>query len=292
MILLIDCPYLCYRAYFTTGRLKEGTVFGFLSALQKLRERFNPDVICFCFDGDGKPLRKEIYPDYKGGRENKDDGEKKEVRNQIKKLRDSWLNEMGWKNVFHQRGHEADDVIASICYAPQDGGKVIPKLWREICAPKFVIVSSDHDLYQLLEDDRVSMWQPSGNKLVTESSFRDEWGIAPKQWANVKAIAGCKSDNVPGLGGIGEKTAAKCLGWFKEKGLVPARIKTARDKISANADLIKFNLRLVGLPYEGTNEFEIRPDEATAKRWREWCRNNGMKSLERRERPSLFEGQK
>lgn len=292
-VLLIDANYIAWRAFHSTGKnLNRGTTYGFLSTLQKLRDQFQPDRIAFCFDGDGPSKRKEIYPDYKGNRIKAGpelDNVRSMVCQEIKELRDKHLPALGWRNVFHADGFEADDLVASLVYAPQDGGKVIPQLWREVCGPKFIIVSADKDLYQLLDDDRVRMWEPSRNRMLDAELFRNEWGIDPARWVNVKAIAGCSSDNIPGVGGVGEKTAAKCLGWYKEKGLVPARIKTARDKIADNGELIKFNLRLVGLPYEGTPQFKLRSDEATGGKWLKWCEANQMSSLLRKGRNGSLE---
>lgn len=275
-ILLIDAPYLCYRAYFTTGRLENGTIYGFLSALAKLKEKFNPQRIAFCFDGDGMPKRKEIYPPYKENRKGGGDEEKKLVRKQIRKLRDSWLKEMGWNNVFHQRGYEADDVIASIVIMGKGHGN------------EYIIVSADHDLFQLLDDRRVSMYLPQQDKLVDAEGFRKQWGIDGFKWSKVKAIAGCKTDNVPGVGRVGEKTATDYLAGR----LSGKRAELIKEKVKDNQELIRFNLRLVRLPYEGTEDFRLKDDEATAKRWREWCSNNKMRSLERRfsDRKSLFGG--
>jgi len=282
-VLLLDCNYLCWRSFHSTGKnLDRGTTYGFLSTLQKLRDQFQPSHIAFCFDGDGPSKRKEIYPDYKANRKlvshvlDEAANDRLMVHQEIKELRDKHLKDLGWRNVFHSSGLEADDVIASLVYAPQDGGKVIPQLWREVCGPKFLIVSADKDLYQLLDGDRVLLWEPSRKRLLDSKVFRDEWGIDPIKWVNVKAIAGCSSDNIDGIKGIGEKTAAKHLA-----GITRPRIK---EKIQEQADLIKFNLRLVGLPYEGTPTFRMRADEATGGKWLRWCEANGMKSLLRRGR--------
>ena len=304
MILLLDCNYLCFRAYWTTGRqLENGTVYGFLSTLQSLRAKFAPDRIAFCFDGEGKNLRRIEYPDYKKRtnviRSQKDVDsvlDRREVQHQIKLLRDKHLSNLGFNNIFHRPGFEADDVIASICQAPCKGcegrGKREQKYlsdqadWTcDDCRgtgrdgePKLV-VSADHDLYQLLEDDRIRMYEPSKGLLLDAAGFREQWGIDPKLWPNVKAIAGCHSDNIPGVGGVGEKTAAKYLAHGTQTENTPKKLEKVWSKVQEKIDLVKFNLRLVRLPWEGVGTFEIREDEATGGRWREWCEKNKMLSL-------------
>ena len=273
-VLLLDCNYLCWRAFHSTGKnLDRGTTFGFLSTLQKLRDQFQPDRIAFCFDGDGPSKRKEIYPDYKGNRKPNDNaGDRLMVHQEIKELRDKHLKDLGWRNIFHGPGLEADDVIASICKRETDGG--------------MVIVSADKDLYQLLDDDRVLMWEPSRKRLLDAKLFRDEWGIDPARWVNVKAIAGCSSDNIPGVVGIGEKTAAAFL---NKRVPHSKRMETTSHKIRQNYELGKFNLRLVGLPYEGTPRFKLRSDEATGGKWLKWCEANKMSSLLRKGRNGSLE---
>lgn len=273
-VLLIDANYITWRAFHSTGKnLDRGTTYGFLSTLQKLRDQFQPDRIAFCFDGDGPSKREEIFPDYKGNRrieplavmEMEKEQERKKVRQEIRDLRNQHLPALGWRNVFHSPGLEADDVIASICKGNHDG--------------PFVMVSADKDLYQLLDSDRVRMWEPAKNRLLDSKMFRDEWGIDPARWINVKAIAGCSSDNIPGVGGVGEKTAAKHLADARN-----LRGTKKWEKIQESLELIKFNMRLVGLPYEGTPQFKLRDDEATGGKWLKWCEANGMKGLLRRGR--------
>ena len=300
MILLLDCNYLCHRAYWTTGRqLENGTVYGFLSTLQSLRAKFAPDRIAFCFDGDGKNLRKDWFPHYKLNRKGETQTweDKNEVHNQILDLRESHLQALGFRNVFHQSGMEADDVIASICQTPckicKGSGSVNPDPINLSCRKcnatgkgehDIIIISADHDLYQLLEDDRVRMYEPSRDRMLDADGFRKQWGIDPKPWSNVKAIAGCKSDNIPGVGGVGEKTAAAYIAHGCQTENTPKKLRKVWDKVQEKIALVKFNLRLVRLPWEGVGTFEIKEDQATGGRWREWCERNKMMSLIRGER--------
>ena len=108
---------------------------------------------------------------------------------------------------------------------------------------RFVIVSTDQDLWQLLSGDRVTVWNPRTKKMLTEQAFRERWGIGPSQWADVKAIAGCPGDGVPGVPGVGEKTAAKFMA-----GRLKDTTKAYNRVVEAN-DLWERNLRLVRLSH-------------------------------------------
>jgi hypothetical protein len=157
----------------------------------------NTKQIAFCFD-HGKPKRARLYPAYKANRkpESIEDKEHRSERNrQINLLRNEYLPAIGFKNVFWQEGYEADDLIASIVRS-------------NARLTDIAILSSDKDLYQLLSP-RVFMW--NRGKKTTLQSFYQEWGIKPDRWAEVKAMAGCTSDNIEGIDGVGEKTAIKFL---------------------------------------------------------------------------------
>ena len=135
-----------------------------------------------------------------------------------------------------------------------------------------VIVSTDRDLYQLLRQDRVSVWDPLKKKPVTERSFTMKYGIGPDEWAPVKAIAGC-----PGVKGVGEKTAIKYL-----TAEMNMNTKTYV-KIMKAGDLIARNLKLVELPFAGVRRFVLsRTDEVTKEKWRAVLERLGIKGRARR----------
>jgi 5'-3' exonuclease len=110
--------------------------------------------------------------------------------------------------------------------------------------------------------------------LIDRESFIRKWEIEPCLWASVKALAGCSSDDVPGLKGIGELTAAK---WFQSK-LKPESV--AYRKINTEGiEVYNRNIKLVRLPFEGTEVFKLKPDEATMEKWNALADRLGMKSL-------------
>ena len=205
--LVLDMDLLCHRAFHTTGELefrgnKTGIVYGVLREILNLQERFSTNKIVFAWDL-GDPLRREIYPAYKLNRQHfnldPQDGEnRRQMRKQMLALRTEYLHGIGYRNIFFQEGHEADDVIASIVL-----NSLQPK-------EKAIIVSADQDLYQLL-NHRVFIWNPVRKVLIDEANFSAFHGIEPARWHCVKAMAGCSSDNVKGIMGIGEVLAARFL---------------------------------------------------------------------------------
>lgn len=254
--LLVDCHYLCHRAFHTTGGLSHagvpsGVAFGVLRELENLSNMYSPSRCILAFDHPGKGLRAIEYPEYKSSRRNYEcsDEEKEQLemfREEVNRLRLEILPELGYRNVLCEKGYEADDIIAAFA------GQIHVK-------DSGVIVSSDGDLLQCLREN-VVLYNPRTKKVTTSQSFREEWGIYPQMWASVKALAGCDSDDVVGIRGIGEKTAAK---WFSGKLKASS---AAYKKISENLDVYNRNIDLVRLPYPGLELPEVREDEVTEAR--------------------------
>lgn len=280
--LILDCNFLCWRAFHSMGGLKHGgvstgVVFGFMKEVQLLQEAFRSTNVVFCFDyGDGK--RKKILPSYKEKRHSKEltEEELQEViafRMQVKKLRTSYLSLMGFKNVFFQKGFESDDIIASIV-------KHLPK------TEEGVIVTSDGDLLQLIRP-HVIFHNPGKKETVTYQSFFKQWGFKPRLWWKVKALGGCSTDEVPGIPKIGEKTAAKYLrGELKEDSVAFNNIES-----DAGRATYKLNTKLVKLPMAGTNKFTLVDDEFDVEGWNEVCTRLGFKSLiKKKKRKGLLYG--
>lgn len=143
---------------------------------------------------------------------------------------------LGFSNNLMQNGLEGDDLMAMIC--------------RNYPDRKIVLVANDHDLYQLL-DSNVSMLSPKGEYLgkeYTQYSFQDEYGISPKLWHLVKALAGCASDEVPGIDGVGEKTVCK----FLRNELKPTHKTYDKITCSDGQEIKERNLPLVRLPHAKT----------------------------------------
>ncbi len=269
--LIVDTPYLCWRAYHSLRGLQfEGQptdcLFGIFRDILTLQDQHATKDIIFCFDQ--KPYeRQKVYPDYKKGLVDftDEDVEKfNEVRRQLKQLRTELLPDLGYRNIFSQKGFESDDLIASI---------IQNTLRKQDFA---IIISSDKDLYQLLSN-QVMIWNPDTRRRkdpgVSPSTLMAKYGITPQQWVEVKAIAGCISDNIKGVDKVGEITACKYL----TKQLNPKH--KAYWNILNSQEIIRRNLQLVTLPWPGVEIFELQSDETNSKKWREVCKRLGFKSL-------------
>ena len=271
--LFLDVNYLAHRAFYSTGHLtykeiRTGVIYGVLRDILNLQELHCTNRIAFCFDSKASK-RKEIYPNYKGTRAAKyaamDEETRRtweEFREQIQLLRREYLPSLGFRNIFCQKGYEADDLIASLCLTlPED------------C--RGIIVSGDGDLYQCLTD-RISMWHPAKQKTVTSRSFRSTYGVDPIQWSQVKAIAGCTSDDIKGVKGVGEKTACAWL-----RGKLKPKQKTYQ-KISEGIAIHNQNIQLTRLPFPGTKPMKLTRDKFDPKAWKQLTKRFGLRSLEDR----------
>jgi DNA polymerase-1 len=267
--LLVDTNFLCHRAFHTTGELsfrsvRTGVVFGVMRELETLIGWYRPAGIAFCFDSK-KNLRKELCPEYKQGRRSKLTKEQKRARRKLDEeivaLRKDYLPSLGFRNIFVQRGYEADDLIA--------------KLAEDIhFTDDAIIVAGDKDLHQCLTS-RVKMFNPITRKEFTVDSFRNKWdGLYPQAWARCKAIAGCPTDNIKGVDGVGEATAVQ---------FVLGRLDTKSKRYKAirkNLDIVNRNIGLVTLPMKGVEAMEWKRDKFTRKKWKRLSRRLGMFSLE------------
>jgi DNA polymerase-1 len=239
-------------------------IYGFLKFVKYFHYKTCDDNYVFCFDSKTSK-RKTIYPEYKGNRKKDKSEEERKARHefieQIKNLRRQYLKSMGFKNVFVQKGYEADDIIASICKHKSRGDK-------------FMIVSADEDLYQLLDRD-TEIYLPQQNTFVTIHSFERKYHIQPRDWPEVKAIAGCSSDNIKGVNGVGETRAIEIV-----RDTMNKKTQSYRNyEISVDNGVIKRNLKLVKLPLKGTRKFQLRYNDFSEREYRKVVKSLGMKSL-------------
>jgi len=267
--LLFDVNFLAYRALHSTGQLSfqdnpTGVIYGVLAEVLRCIDRFGTLQCCFCFDF-GKPHRTKYLPGYKSTRKAKRrtaTPEEKEVHREMKKqlhaMRTKVLHDIGFRNIFYEDGFEADDVIASLANS-------IPPPHSS------VIISSDEDLFQLISPTTI-IFNPNKSSIINLDVFRKTYGIDPAQWPDVKAIAGCKGDDVPGVSGVGNVKAIQYLTGKMNKGVV-------FDRIVANNKCWKDNLSLVRLPFRGTPTFQRKKDKLTVTKWRSVMDEFGFTSL-------------
>lgn len=268
--LLLDCDYLCYRARYTTGGLSyegsaTGVIYGFLKSLSEFQDLFNTSRFVFCWDSRTNK-RRDMFPEYKAQREKREYSDEeaefnRAFRKQMKKLRTTYLPMIGFKNVFVQKGYESDDIIASICDRLQPLNEA-------------VVVSSDHDLYQCISHN-VSLYNPQTGKVLTLQGFKKQFGIEPVRWGLVKSFAGCSTDNVPGIRGVGEKTAIKYI-----RAQLNPDSKVYKAITSPEGIVIRErNSELVVLPLKGTDCFKLRRDDLSEQGWKQVTKLLGMRSI-------------
>ena len=198
-VFLIDGSGFLFRAFYAIPSLTRGdgtpvnAVLGFTNMLWAMLRETTADHIAVIFDTAHKTFRNEIFPDYKANRETPPD----ELIPQFDIVREM----VRAFNVaaIELPGFEADDLIASYTrIAINDGAKV-------------TIVSSDKDLMQLVSDNKVVIFDHFKNQNIGEKGVIEKFGVSPEKGIDVQALAGDSSDNVPGIPGIGIKTAAQLI---------------------------------------------------------------------------------
>ena len=268
--LVLDCNYLCHRAKHIYGELSDkgsatGVVYGFLKDILTLRERFDTNRFIFCWDY-GESLREKAYLPYKQNRTKKIYEENEQefedaFQLQVNQLREIYLHTIGFRNIFFQEGYEGDDVMAVTCQI------ITPDLEQGI------IVTADQDLYQQIRKN-ISCYNPRSKELMTIGRFKNIYGISPRKWAKVKAIAGCTSDNVKGIEGVGVKKAIQYL-----RGELKETTKAYNNIKSGWRSVVLRNRPLVELPYKGTKQTRFVDDKVTQIGWDKVCKILGMKSI-------------
>ena len=246
LTLIIDANALCHKAKHSLGDLTHetmhvGVIFGFLSQILRYAKEFETNKFAFVWDSK-KSHRLKLFPAYKEARRSKEKTPEeieidKAAYEQFDRLYEEILPKLKVKNNFKFDGYEGDDLIASIikCYPEEE----------------FIIASGDEDLYQCLSDN-VGMIK--GKKLYTKKDFIKEYNIDPAQWSEVKAIAGCDTDGVPGVRGVGEKTAIKYL----NDELTP-HLKGYKSIVSPEGKAIRNrNVPLVKLPFKDCPAIELQ----------------------------------
>lgn len=273
--LVIDSNCLCYKALFTMGGLshaeqKVGVIFGFIRQVLALSHKFSSSNLIFCWDSKNS-YRKIACPEYKAKRiKDRDQDEKVDMEDafrQFDEIRELLLPTMGFKNIFQQNGYEADDLIAYITMRIPDDT---------------IICSTDNDLLQLIHQDRFCPVKMYNFKAITdESAFRNAWfNLSPPKWAVVKALAGCTTDEVKGIVGVGELTAAKYLA-----GILKGRNLEKIDSEESKAIFNK-NFPLVALPYSGIKpirNIQLQLDDITIIKFKSIFQQYGFRSLLREE---------
>ena len=242
---IVDGSAYIYRAFYAVRRLSNSSgfptnaLYGFVQMLKKLIEQENPTHLAMTFDrydeeDEGRSFRHELYSDYKANRDSMPD----DLRLQVPYFQR--IVEAMTIPVLIQSGVEADDVIATVT-------KQALAADMNVC-----IVSADKDLMQLLVTDRVRMIDTMRGKTFTPEEALERFGVEPARIRYVLALAGDTSDNVPGVPGIGEKTAGKLIAEFGDLENLLANIdkvsgKKRKENLETYADQARLSLDLVTL---------------------------------------------
>lgn len=207
-LLVLDAYALIYRAYFafisrpikTSKGQNTSAIFGFTKSLLEALKRFDPSHIAVAFDVSGKTFRSELYSEYKANRQETPE----DIRSAIPVIKDI-IRAMNIV-ILEKQGYEADDIVGTLAKKAEPKGFEVR------------MMTPDKDYGQLLTDN-VIMVKPSRSgadiETVTAEAFCKKYGIKePTQFKDILALWGDTSDNIPGVPGIGEKTAAKLISQY------------------------------------------------------------------------------
>src|SRR5438874_11864072 len=226
-ILLLDGNSLAYRAFFalptdlaTASGQVTNAVFGFTSMLINLLKDHQPDGIGVAFDRPEPTFRHELVPDYKAGRAEAPDILRQQmglVRQVLEALRIPMVD---------AAGYEADDVIATLATQARERGDHV------------IVVTGDRDEYQLVDDPCVKVLYNrrgvSDYVLYDEAGIKEKTGVTPELYPQYAALRGDPSDNLPGVPGVGEKTAAKLINTYSDLDGVFANVDKNTPKLREN----------------------------------------------------------
>lgn len=289
-IVLMDGHSILNRAFYGLPDLtnSEGmhtnAVYGFLNIMLKILEEEKPDYLTVAFDEHQPTFRHEMYQEYKGTRKKMPD----ELREQVPLIQDV-LQAMG-VCIVKQGGLEADDILGTIARKAEREGIEVS------------LVSGDRDLLQLATEHiliRIPKTKRGGTEIENyhTQDVIDKYGLTPAQIVDLKGLMGDSSDNIPGVPGVGEKTATKILTAFPTVEDAYAHIeevepKRARELLRANEELARLSKDLatirtdcdLGYQFEEAELGELFTPEAF-----EWIKRLELKSLLKRFDPAIAE---
>jgi DNA polymerase-1 len=257
-LLLLDGHSLAYRAFYalpvenfstTTGQ-PTNAVFGFTSMLINVLRDEQPTHVAVAFDVSRMTFRTEAFPEYKANRAKSPD----EFRGQVELIKEV-LEALGIP-VLTAEGYEADDIIATLVDRSRERNWPVD------------IVTGDRDSFQLV-DDRVTVLYPkkgvSDLARMTPEAVEEKYGLTPRQYPDYAALRGDPSDNLPGIPGVGEKTAAK---WIRENGSlahlvdrvdeIPGKVG---DALRAALPQVLMNRDLTALVHDVPLDFDLNAAE-------------------------------
>ncbi len=241
-LFILDGTSLIYKSFhaiphtFTSpDGAPSNAVYGFAVTLRKILKTYSPDYIAVAFDLRGPTFRHEIYPEYKAGRPPMPD----ELGEQFAPVKQflKFLN----IPVLEVQSYEADDIIAAVAKH------------ASIAGLRVAIVTSDKDMYQLV-DDKIIILDTKSGKEYGVAEVKEKFGVTPVAIRDLLALAGDSSDNIPGVPGVGPKTAVKLLNEFGSidgiyEGIESVKGDKLRLRLKENKELAYLSRTLVTLDH-------------------------------------------
>ena len=268
LLMALDGNSLAYRAFYAlpedmsnASGQQTNAVYGFTTMLLSLVKDHRPDGLVVVFDRPEPTFRHEAIPEYKAQREKAPDTLFQQlglIRELLDALGVTWLE---------QQGFEGDDIIATLASRAQESGN------------DMIVVTGDRDSYQLVSDPHVRVLYNkrgvSDYALYDEAGILERTGVTPAQYADYAALRGDPSDNLDGIPGVGEKTAAKLIGQYGDIGSVIAAAESQTPKLKAglieHGERVKRNAAMMVLRRDVPVEVDLsalapRPDLSAASR--------------------------
>ncbi len=252
-LFLIDGSGFIFRAYFAgvaqrrpmtrSDRTPTNAAYIYTRMLLKLIEDTEADYVAVIFDRARRTFRNEIYPDYKAHRPDPPE----DLIPQFQLVRDA--TEAMNVPAVDMENYEADDLIATYARQGAERGMDV------------TIVSSDKDLMQLV-NDRVQLWDGMKEQTIGEKEVIEKFGVGPDKVVDVQSLAGDSTDNVPGIQGIGIKTAAELINTYGDLDTLLARAEEIkqpkrREKLIEQADMARISRQLVTLKADVPVKYSI-----------------------------------
>lgn len=218
VILVIDFANVAFGCWYSRPEFNEkgenvNAVLKFFQRLKSFKDIFNPTYLVFANDlGRDKTFRRRMYPDYKGTRKEVDP----DIKNQTKMI--SKLCGLLGLPFINNELYEADDIAGMI------------SRWGDSHGFNTVIVTSDRDLYQLVTEN-TTILSPKKNEFIDVNYILDNYGLTPEQWTDLKILQGDSGDNIPGIKGIGNKTALDLMNRYGSVDNIYAHLDDFSEKL-------------------------------------------------------------
>ncbi len=247
-LFIIDGSSYIYRAFFALPRLANSkgfptnAIYGFINMLLKVIRQYNPELIAVAFDTPGPTFRHETFADYKANRPVMPE----DLRAQIPYIKE--ITKALGIALLEEQGYEADDLIGALV-----------KKWAQ---GKIMIISGDKDLMQLVSS-RITMYDPMKDKRYQIKEVEEYFGVPPEKVPDLMGLCGDTSDNIPGIPGIGKKTAAQLIRRFGSiEELLKNLEKVEHPKLKANLQSYSaqalFSKELATLNWEAPVSWELK----------------------------------